>query len=136
MNFMIEIEGKRIYFNPDDVVDALLAKKITGRILIKSSLYIEDMALNFGVQKEEIADPVPFKIARLAMVYALMMTALENSRMASDGSQDGADAYELKRRVFAEELKQIEAQLSADTFSNGQSSIKMTAPFAVPILRG
>ena len=104
---MIEIEGKRIYFNPDDVVDALLAKKITDRILIKSSLYIEDMALNFGVQKEEIADPVPFKIARLAMVYALMMTALENSRMASDGSQDGADAYELKRRVFAEELKQI-----------------------------
>ena len=104
--------------------------------IIKSSLYIEDMALNFGVQKEEIADPVPFKIARLAMVYALMMTALENSRMASDGSQDGADAYELKRRVFAEELKQIEAQLSADTFSNGQSSIKMTAPFAVPILRG
>ena len=92
---MDNVGGRRIYFDTDDVVDALLGKKITDRVLVKSSLYIEDLAMNFGVRPERIAHPVPFKIARLAMCYALMMTALESSRMASNGEQDGADAYEL-----------------------------------------
>lgn len=133
---MDNVNGTRLYFNTDDVVDALLQKKITDRILLKSSLYIEDLALNFGVRPEHIAHPVPFKIARLAMCYTLMMTALECSRMASDGKQDGADAYELKRRVFLAELEKIEGQLSADTFTNGQSSIAVSCPMSIPMLRG
>lgn len=133
---MDNVDGRRIYFDTDDVVDALLQKKITDRILLKSSLYIEDLAMNFDVRPEHIAHPVPFKIARLAMCYALMTAALENSRMASNGQQDGADAYELKRRVFAEELKALEGQLSAETFTDGQSALAATYPMSVPFLRG
>lgn len=133
---MDNVNGRRLYFDTDDVVDALLQKKITDRVLLKSSLYIEDLAQNFGVRPEHIAHPVPFKIARLAMCYALMMTALECSRMASNGNQDGADAYELKRRVFLEEIERIEEQLSADTFTNGQSSVTVACPQSVSILRG
>lgn len=133
---MNDVGGRRIYFDTDDVVDALLGKKITDRVLVKSSLYIEDLAMNFGVRPECIAHPVPFKIARLAMCYALMTTALESSRMASNGEQDGADAYELKRRVFAAEIKDIEEQLSADTFTNGQSAISAVCPMTIHVLRG
>ena len=127
--------SNRVYFDPNDMHDILLARKVTPEIILQSTIFIEDTAGNYGVTPDRIADPTPYKISKLAMYYAYMTAALESSYMGSNGSQDGADAYELKRRVYAGMVASLLGEITADTFTNGQSSVPNSFPMSIPYYR-
>lgn len=125
----------RMYFDLDDLHDSLLNKRVSDWIMHKTSQYIEDLAKNYGVAPEDIKNPTPFKVNQIAVYYALMTAALESSRMASNGEQDGADAYELKRRVYADMLKDLLDEISAETFTEGLSAPANPFPMSIKIHR-
>lgn len=127
----------RIYFDVSVVDDEILKDLITDRQVELSSEFIEDTALGLGVLPEAIKDPTPFKIRQLAEAYALMEIAKKQSIMCSGSmsSEAGADAYELKRRVYAAEVNELLKQITADTFTGGKSSPKRAFPMSVPLYR-
>ena len=125
----------RIYFDTAGVDDELLKEIITSEAVAKSTSYIEDLAAGLNVAVEDIAQPTPFKVVELAECYALMETAKKKSMMNSNGNNDGADAYELKRRVYAAEVDRLEAQITAETLTGGKSAARRTFPGSIPIYR-
>jgi hypothetical protein len=125
----------RVYFDVGGVDDELLKDSLTPEAIDKSSRYIEDLAYGLGVEVRDIVDPVPFKVSELAEDYALMETAKKKSMMNSNGATEGADAYELKRRVYAREVSELEGQITADMLEGTDSVKRRTFPGSVPIYR-
>lgn len=126
----------RIYFDADTIDDEMLKDSVTEKQIYKTSQYIEDLAESLNVDAENILEPTPFKVAELAEAYALMETAKKQSMMNTNGAVEGADAYELKRRVYASEVSRLEAQITAETFTGGQSASRRTFPMSVKVYRG
>jgi len=126
----------RVYFDAATVDDEMLKDCILQKHIAKSSKYIEDLAESLNVDIDEILDPTPFKIGELAESYALMETSKKQSMMNTTGTAEGADSYELKRRVYASEVNRLEAQITADTFTGGKSASRRTFPMSAPVYRG
>jgi hypothetical protein len=126
----------RIYFDADTIDDEMLKDSVTEKQIYKTSQYIEDLAESLNVDAENILKPTPFKVAELAEAYVLMETAKKQSMMNTNGAVEGADAYELKRRVYASEVSRLEAQITAETFTGGQSASRRTFPMSVKVYRG
>lgn len=124
-----------VYFDTDLIDDEMLKDSVTEKHIAKSSAYIEDLAKSLGVDIEDIADPTPFKIQEIAEAYALMETATKQSMMNTEGTANGADSFELKRRVYAAKIASLESQITADTFTGGKSAKKRTFPMSVPMYR-
>lgn len=125
----------RIYFDKDLIDDEMLKDCVTDKHIQKSSAYVEDLAESLGVGVDSIIEPTPFKIQELAEAYALMETAKKQSMMNTSGTVEGADAYELKRRVYAAEVDNLTDQITADTFTGGKSAKKRTFPMSVSVYR-
>lgn len=125
----------RKYFKDIDVNDQLLNDVVNERDIVQSSQYIEDLARNYGVDPRDIPKPTPFKIARLAMFFCLMQTALEQTLMSSAGQEADDDAYEKKRKLYASLVADLESQLTADTFLGGISAVKTAFPATMKIYR-
>ncbi len=125
----------RIYFDTQAIDDEMLKDCVTPKHIADSSAYIEDFANSLGVKPERIIDPTPFKVKKLAEAYALMETAKKQSMMNTNGAVEGADAYELKRRVYVAEINNLESQITADTFMGGKAAKKRTFPMSVPLYR-
>jgi hypothetical protein len=122
------------YFALGDVRDELLKELITDADIAESTAYIDDIAMRLGVRPERIPEPPPFQIKSLAMSYALMLTALNASMNNGNGGENEADAYELKRRVYAKRVAELEAQVTVQTLLGGGSSGRKF-PVAVPLRR-
>lgn len=122
------------YFATEDIRDLLLKNLIKPEDVAESTAYIDDIALRLGVNPGRIPSPAPFQVKTLAMCYALMLTALNASRMNGDGSDDGADAYEMKRRVYARRVAELESQMTAQTLLGGGSAGRKF-PVTVPLRR-
>lgn len=113
------------YFNKDtDIRDDLLKTLVSDSDVAESTDYVDALAQSYGVNPACIATPVPFEIKTIAMTYALITCAENASMMAGDGGEDGADAYELKRRVLAKKLIEFEKRLRPETFTGGGTSAK------------
>ncbi len=112
------------YFEASEIRDKLLQKLVKQEDIEESTAYIDDIALRLGVMPARIPSPAPYQVRTLAMCYALMTTAQNETRMNSDGGEDGADAYELKRRVYAKRVAELEAQITAQTLLGGGSAGK------------
>lgn len=125
----------RAYFDTANIDDEMLRDCVSEEHIRRSSAYIEDVAESMGVTPERILRPTPFKIQRLAEAYALMETAKKQSMMNTNSSVEGADAYELKRRVYAAEVERLEGQITADTFTGGLSARRRAFPMSVPLYR-
>lgn len=126
----------RIYFDADSIDDEMLKGSVTEKQIYKASQYIEDFAESLNVDPADILDPTPFKVAELAEAYALHETAKKQSMMNTSGAVEGADAFELKRRVYADEVSRLEAQITADTFTGGLSATRRKFPMSVKVYRG
>lgn len=126
----------RIYFDADTIDDEMLKDSVTEKQIYKTSHYIEDLAESLNVDASDILDPTPFKVAELAEAYVLMETAKKQSMMNTNGAVEGADAYELKRRVYADEVNRLEMQITADTFTGGLSATRRIFPASVNMYRG
>lgn len=122
------------YFDPLEVRDVLLKDILAEADILDSTAYINDLAIRFGVSPSNIPTPAPFQIKTLAMCYALMQTALNTSMNNGSGGESEADAYELKRRIYAKRVADLESQVTAQTFISGGSSSKKI-PLSTPIRR-
>lgn len=122
------------YFDPLEVRDELLKTILAEADILDSTAYIDDLAVRFGVNPSKIPTPAPFQIKMLAMCYALMQTALNASMNNGSGGESEADAYELKRRIYAKRVADLESQVTAQTFTGGGSSSKKI-PLSTPLRR-
>jgi hypothetical protein len=122
------------YFDPEEIRDKLLQKLVKPEDVEESTDYIDDIAMRFGVDPGRIASPAPYQVRTLAMCYTLMITAQNETRMNSDGGEDGADAYEMKRRIYAKRVAELEAQVTAQTLLGGGSAGKKI-PVSIPMKR-
>ncbi|MBP2629887.1 MAG: hypothetical protein H6Q70_515 [Firmicutes bacterium] len=132
----------RIYFDTTLIDDSMLKTYVTETHIKKSTNYIEDLATSLGVAIANIANPTPFKIAELAEAYALMETAKKKSMMNTNGQIEGADAFELKRRVYAKQVDSLTNQITATTFTgplvdaHGNAITSLSFPISMVIRRG
>ena len=124
----------RIYFNVKMLDDALLKTYVTPEIVRESSEYIESLALSFGVSPRAIADPVPFLISRIAMLYAYMTSAHRKATFTI-GKEADNDSFALKFRLYKELLDDALAQLTAESFTGGVAGRKRTFPATCSITR-
>lgn len=122
------------YFDITEVRDELLKQLITEHDVAESTSYIDDIAIRLGVRPERIAVPVPFQVKMLAQAYSLMITALNASMNNGAGGENEADAYELKRRVYAKRVAELEAQITVSTLLGGGSSGNKF-PVSIPMRR-
>jgi hypothetical protein len=95
------------YCTLDDMQDGMLKKIVTVDDIAEAEEYIDDLAWSVGIDPIRIPKiEVPYKVRKLAVYYALMTVANNKSIMNQRG-QDGADAYELKRKVYAAKVDEI-----------------------------
>lgn len=112
------------YFDPFEVRDELLKDMIKQEDIADSTEYIDDIALRLGVDPVRIPVPAPYQVRTLAMCYCLMTIALNASLNNGSGGENEADAYELKRRVYAKRVAELESQITVKTLLGGGSSGK------------
>lgn len=138
--YTINIEGEeyRAYFDPSllktPTGDSLLKTYVTPAIIKESSDYVEALALSFGVTPNQIAIPTPYKISKIALFYAYILTALYKAQM-SVGKDADEDSFALKYKYYKHLLDQFESGITAETFTDGIQAKKRTFPMVVPIAR-
>lgn len=134
--YTIKVDGieRRAYFDPKILDDSLLKSYVTPEIIRESSDYIEAIAESFGISKQNIAVPTPYKISTLARYYAYMRTALLKAQF-SIGKEGNKDSFALKYEQYRLMVKDYEAGLTADTFTNGIQAKRRRFPMVVPISR-
>ena len=123
-------ESYRLYFKLKELDDNLLKSYVKEPILRDTANYVESFALALGVSASEIADPTPYMVSRFAMLYAYMTTA---QRQATFSKGTNADA--LKYEMYRQLLRDCEARLTADSFTNGTSAKKRRFPLTMGMLR-
>lgn len=127
----------KVYFDLTVIEGESLLKTVVGISHIeKSTRYIENLAISLGVKVDEITNPIPMKIQELAECYTFMEAAKKKSKMNASGSSEGADAYELKRRVYAAEVDKLTKEITANDFLANKSSTAWEFPFTMPLYRG
>lgn len=124
----------RIYFNSKMLDDALLKSYVTPQIIQESSQYVEAVALSLGVPASSIADPTPFMVSQLGLFWAYMTAAWRKAQFSKGGKAD-EDSFYLKYRLFKELLDELVSQLTAETFTGGQSAKKRKFPATISISR-
>ena len=122
------------YFETEDVRDFLLKGILKQEDIDESTAYIDDLAQRLEVAPARIPNPPPFQVKTLAMCYALMLCAGNASLMNGDGGENGADAYELKRRNYAKRVDELELQMTAATLTGGGSTGRRI-PTSIPLRR-
>ena len=117
-----------MYFNIEDVRDTLLNGTLTDDDIKESTDYVNGLAARLNVNQSQIKTPVAYPIKQLALFYALMVCARNQSTMTEGRNFNaGDDAYERKRAIYEKEYMLWESRITADTFI-GDNGID-TGPF-------
>ena len=80
-----------MYFNMEDVRDALLQPNLSDEDVAESTEYVDGLAARLGVSPERIRTPVAYPIRQLALFYALMVCARNASDMTSGRSMEAGE---------------------------------------------
>ena len=131
---MVAISEYKLYFEIKELDDSLLKTYVKEPILIDTASYVESFALTLGVTADKIATPTPYIISRFAQLYAYMTTAQRMATFSKGGSADN-DSFALKYQMYRQLLKDCEARLTAESFTNGQSAKKRKFPMTMEMLR-
>lgn len=92
--------------------DELLKSAVSDNDISEADDYINDLSWSVGIDPIRIPTEIPYKVKQLAIAYALMTAASNKSRMNQKG-QDGVDAYELKRKVYAAKVTSLTDDITA-----------------------
>lgn len=122
----------RLYFDLKTLDDSLLKTYVNQEIAQEASQYVESFALSLGVNK--IADPTPYRIKRFAELYAYMTTAQRKATFSKGGTAD-KDSFALKYEMYRQLLKDCEASLTAESFTDGQVAKKRKFPMTMSLSR-
>jgi hypothetical protein len=107
---------RRIYFDVCRADDELLKDVITEEHNIKSSDFVEAVAKTYGVRPADIAFPTPYLVRELAEAAAYVEAAKKRSMQNAAGDYEGADSFELKRRVYQSQIDRILKMITAADF--------------------
>ncbi|MGM9571730.1 MAG: hypothetical protein ACI3ZR_05855 [bacterium] len=91
----------------EDIQDIILKDLIQQSDIDEAVLYLQDLASSLKVN---IASPLPFKARQLLIAYTCMTRAkFQSSGVSSEsyGQGTGYDSYELKRRIYSQEVDRI-----------------------------
>lgn len=122
-------------FEMYEVRDELLKQIVKEHDIANATEYIKMLAASYGVPTERIKFPCTWPVKQLAIAYCLMCTAERRSMMNTDGTTDGADAWELKRRQYAIKVENLKADFRAETFTGGAPS-RGRVPVNISMQRG
>jgi ABC-type transporter lipoprotein component MlaA len=105
------------YITEDDIRDDLLTPLLTAADVSEANSYLYNEALRYGAKF--IAQPPTYQIKRLAVCKCLELIAGRKALLSprTMSSSDGLDAYEIKRRAYAKERKEITDSISARDFT-------------------
>jgi len=96
----------------DFTKDELLRDLVTVQDIADTHEFIEDFSWSKGVDPIEIPNTeVPYKVKQLAINYTYM-TAAQNASIMNQKGIDGADAYELKRKVYAAKVEALKNEIT------------------------
>lgn len=131
----------RIYFDVTTVDDALLKTYIyknqaivNQSVVNESSEYVESFAISLGVDIKTIAVPTPYKVSKMAEFFCYMTIAQMQSTF-SKGGEATNDSFALKYEMYRKRLVDIEASITALTFTNGVQAKKRRFPLSIPMSR-
>jgi hypothetical protein len=107
-----------MYFNAEAVRDLLLKDRITDEDIQESTDYVNGVAVRLNVSPDRIRVPVAYPIQQLALFYALMVCARNQSIMVDGRDMEaGDDPYEKKRAIYEKEYQRWEGRITAETFT-------------------
>jgi hypothetical protein len=113
--------------------DELLREIITQDDIIGATEFVNDFAWSKDVDPIEIPNiEIPYKVKQLAISYAFM-TAAQNQSIMNQKGIDGADAYELKRKVYAAKVEALKNEITVPVLL-GHSTRESSFP-TIRILR-
>ena len=119
-----------MYFEVEQVRDKLLKDVLSEEDIDESTEYINNIASRLKVDYAQIPVPAPYPVRTLAMYYALMICAQNQSVLNSDGEEAGSDSYELKRQIYAKRVSELESGITAETLLGG-SSVSDKIPLSI-----
>lgn len=96
------------YLDQKKLTDTLLEPYVTDEILKETDDFIESLATNFSIGKEEIQTPLTYRMERLATLYAYIAACKENAFTGAGGSYtdgNGNDAFSMKLKILKPEFE-------------------------------
>jgi hypothetical protein len=127
-----------MYFDTEDVRDLLLKDRVTDEDVNESTQYVDGLAVRLNVSPNKIRMPVAYPIKQLALFYALMVCARNQSIMVEGRDMEaGDDPYEKKRAIYEKEYQRWESRITAETFTglSGRDSGE-AIPLTTKVRRG
>ena len=124
----------RVYFDVKTLDDQLLKTYIKEPIIHEATNYVESFALSIGVTPNMIAVPTPYIISRFAQLFAYMTVAQRQATFSLGGKVDN-DSFALKYQMYKQLLKDCEARLTVNSFTNGVQAKKRKFPLTMQMLR-
>ena len=105
------------YITTDDIRDDLLLPLLVAADITEANSYLYNEAVRTGAKF--IQTPPTYQVKRLGVCKCLELVAGRKAMLSPKtmSSGDGIDAYELKRRAYAAERREIAAGLSARDFT-------------------
>lgn len=110
-----------MYFEIEQVRDKLLKDVLSEEDIDESTEYINNIANRLKVDHTQIPSPAPYPVRTLAMYYALMICAQNETVLNSGGDEAGDDSYELKRKTYAKQVADLEGEITAETLLGGST---------------
>lgn len=122
------------YCSPEDIRDELLKGLVTDDDLKEASDEIDDLSRSLNVNPARIPNPAPNIVKKLAAALTLTITARNRSLMNNAGD-DGEDAYEKKRQVWAKEVDRLSRMITAELLLGGNPPEKRRFPIIMEMKR-
>lgn len=93
-----------------DIRDELLSPLVVSDDLAEVDQYLSDLAATLEVVEADIPSVLPYRAKQLLVAKCCEIVAKRKAGFspASYTGNDGADAYELKRRIYAADVKRLE----------------------------
>jgi len=120
-----------------DVRDDLLGPLVVSDDLAAVDAYLYDLAATLEVVATELPSTLPYRVKELLVAKCCEIVAKRKAGF-SPGSytgNDGADAYELKRRIYAADVKRLELLIDRKALT-GQTPVAVAGQFSFKIVRG
>lgn len=108
-----------IFITDADITDDVLV--VDQSDIDAANAYVGSVQAKFAIADEDIADPLPYNIRRLAIVYACYTAALDavgtDATETMGENRQRIDIYEQKRKAYYAELTALSGSITAAAFT-------------------
>ncbi len=108
-----------IYITDADITDDIL--NVDQGDIDAANSYISSLQAKFNLEDADVANPLPYNIKRLAVVYACYTAALDavgtDATETIGENRQRIDIYEQKRKAYYTELNSLTGVITASDFT-------------------